>query len=62
MNTEVNAVPGVIPGISGESIGQAAPIKLTIDAKQAAKYIGISYWSILEMCKRGEIPYVVPSG
>jgi excisionase family DNA binding protein len=58
MNTEVNAVPGVIPGISGESIGQAAPIKLTIDAKQAAKYIGISYWSILEMCKRGEIPYI----
>ncbi|EKD55767.1 MAG: DNA binding protein [uncultured bacterium] len=32
--------------------------KLTIDAKQAANYIGISYWSILEMCKRGEIPYI----
>ncbi|HOT75366.1 MAG TPA: helix-turn-helix domain-containing protein [Candidatus Wallbacteria bacterium] len=32
--------------------------RLTIDAKQAAALIGISYWSILEMCKRGEIPYI----
>lgn len=32
--------------------------RLTIDAKQAAMLIGISYWSILEMCKRGEIPYI----
>lgn len=33
--------------------------RLTIDAKQAANYIGISYWSLLEMCKRGEIPYIL---
>lgn len=32
--------------------------RLTIDAKQAAAIIGISYWSILELCKRGEIPYI----
>ncbi|MEZ7892720.1 MAG: helix-turn-helix domain-containing protein [Candidatus Wallbacteria bacterium] len=31
---------------------------ITITAKQAARIIGISYWSLLEMCKRGEIPYI----
>ncbi|HOT77159.1 MAG TPA: helix-turn-helix domain-containing protein [Candidatus Wallbacteria bacterium] len=32
--------------------------KITIDAKKAAQLLGISYWSLLEMCKRGEVPYI----
>ena len=30
----------------------------TIKAKDAAKYLGISYWKILEMAKAGEVPHV----
>jgi excisionase family DNA binding protein len=30
----------------------------TLSAKEAAKYIGISYWLILEMAKRKEIPCI----
>ena len=30
----------------------------TWDAKTAAKYIGISYWLILELAKKGEIPCI----
>ncbi|MEZ7892704.1 MAG: helix-turn-helix domain-containing protein [Candidatus Wallbacteria bacterium] len=32
--------------------------RLTVNAREIAKFIGISYWSVLEMCKRGEIPYI----
>lgn len=32
--------------------------RLTIDAKTAAGYLGIAYWTLLELCKRGEIPYI----
>lgn len=32
--------------------------KATMTAKQAAAYIGISYWLILELVKRGEIPCI----
>jgi excisionase family DNA binding protein len=31
--------------------------RITLDAKEAAKYIGISYWSILELTKRKKIPF-----
>jgi len=31
---------------------------ITINSKQAAAMLGISYWQILEMAKRGEIPYI----
>jgi len=30
----------------------------TVNCQQAAKIIGISYWKLLEMCKKGEIPYI----
>ncbi len=30
----------------------------TLTAKEAAKYLGISYWLCLEMCKRGEVPHI----
>jgi excisionase family DNA binding protein len=30
----------------------------TFKAKQAAEYIGISYWKILDMVKKGEIPHI----
>ncbi len=30
----------------------------TVNAKAAAKYIGVSYWMILEMVKRKEIPCI----
>ncbi|MFL0196964.1 excisionase family DNA-binding protein [Clostridium sp. WILCCON 0269] len=33
-------------------------LQITMKAKDAAKYIGISYWLILEMAKRHEIPYI----
>ncbi|OQA78687.1 MAG: Helix-turn-helix domain protein [bacterium ADurb.Bin243] len=33
-------------------------VKVTITAKQAAQYIGCSYWSLCEMCKRGEVPFI----
>jgi len=32
--------------------------KITITAKQAAKLVGVSYWCLLEFCKRGEIPHI----
>jgi excisionase family DNA binding protein len=33
-------------------------ISQTLSAKEAAKYIGISYWLILEIAKRKEIPCI----
>ncbi len=30
----------------------------TVNCEQAAKIIGISYWKLLEMCKKGEIPFI----
>lgn len=30
----------------------------TLSAREAAKYIGISYWLILEVVKRKEIPCI----
>ena len=41
-----------------EDTNIAGAKRLTIDARQAATVLGISYWSILELCKRGEIPYI----
>lgn len=31
---------------------------VTKKARDAAKYLGISYWKLLDMAKRGEIPHV----
>jgi excisionase family DNA binding protein len=33
-------------------------IQVTMNAKDAAAYLGISYWLILEMAKRHDIPFV----
>ena len=44
----------LIPSDNGNRIEQ----KATLTAKQAAQYIGISYWLLLEMCKRKEIKHV----
>ncbi len=30
----------------------------TLTAKEAADYIGVSYWSLLEECKRGLVPHL----
>lgn len=30
----------------------------TLSAKEAAKYLGLSYWKLLDMTKKAEIPYV----
>jgi excisionase family DNA binding protein len=30
----------------------------TVKAKQAAEYLNISYWKILDMVKKGEIPHI----
>ena len=39
--------------------GQTADaIRATLPAKEAAQYIGISYWLLLEMVKRKEIPHI----
>ena len=32
--------------------------RATFKAREAAEYLGISYWLILEMAKRGEIPHI----
>ncbi|MCL6558881.1 MAG: helix-turn-helix domain-containing protein [Firmicutes bacterium] len=34
------------------------PKRATVDAKEAAEYIGVSYWLLLEMAKRGEVPCI----
>lgn len=56
-----NKIPNNIPTQKNENIKDdsiKSQARLTIDARHAAKIIGISYWSILELCKRGEIPYI----
>lgn len=37
-------------------------MRKTISAKQAAEYLGISYWSILEKVKRRQIPHTKVGG
>ncbi len=32
--------------------------RITITAKEAADYLGISYWSLLELAKKGEVPHI----
>ena len=32
-------------------------MRSTFTAKEASAYLGISYWLILEMAKRGEVPH-----
>jgi len=56
-----NKIPNNIPTQKNETTKDdsiKSQARLTIDAKQAAAVLGISYWSILELCKRGEIPYI----
>jgi excisionase family DNA binding protein len=33
-------------------------LRATMTAKPAAKYIGISYWKLLELAKAGRVPHV----
>lgn len=35
-----------------------APKRATVTAKEAAEYVGVSYWLILELAKRKEIPVI----
>jgi excisionase family DNA binding protein len=30
----------------------------TLDSKYAADYLGISYWTLLNLCKQGVIPHI----
>lgn len=32
--------------------------RVTLEAKEAAAYIGVSYWTILDMAKQKRIPHV----
>lgn len=32
--------------------------RMTLTAKEAANFLGLSYWLILEMCKRKKLPHV----
>ncbi len=34
------------------------PERSTLKAKEAAAYLGVSYWLLLEMAKRGEVPHI----
>ena len=33
-------------------------MKATLTAKEAARYLGCSYWKILELAKSGELPHI----
>lgn len=33
-------------------------MRITLKAREAASFLGISYWKLLDMAKRGEIPHV----
>ncbi len=35
-----------------------APFQRLFSQKQAAVYLGISYWTLRDLCFRGDIPYV----
>jgi len=35
---------------------------VTMKAKEAAEYLGISYWLLLEMTKKGELCYIAAGG
>lgn len=37
-------------------------IRTTLTAKEAAEYIGISYWGILELAKKKQIPHSIVGG
>ncbi|WP_434642691.1 excisionase family DNA-binding protein [Thermoanaerobacterium thermosaccharolyticum] len=37
---------------------QQEVIQVTMTAKEAAQYLGVSYWLLLEMAKRHEVPYI----
>lgn len=41
----------------GEGISES-PKRATVTAREAAEYIGVSYWLLLEMAKRKEIPAI----
>jgi len=43
-----------------EDVHQAP--RATMPARQAAGYVGISYWKILELAKAGRIPHVKLDG
>lgn len=33
-------------------------MKITLSAKEAAKLLGVSYWLLLEMAKKHEVPHI----
>lgn len=33
-------------------------MRMTWKAKEAAGFLGISYWKVLDMAKKGEIPHI----
>jgi len=35
---------------------------VTLKAKEAANYVGISYWLLLELTKKCEIPFILAGG
>jgi len=37
---------------------QEEVIQVTMTANEAAQYLGISYWKLLDMAKKHEVPYI----
>lgn len=35
---------------------------VTMKAKEAAEYVGISYWLLLELTKKRELPFIAAGG
>lgn len=40
------------------NVQPASPIRATLTAREAAAYLGFSYWKLLELVKVGEIPVI----
>jgi len=40
----------------------AAAPRATMPAKQAAAYVGVSYWKLLEWAKAGKVPHIRTDG
>lgn len=47
---------------TGDKVNMGGPSRVTLTAKEAATYLGISYWLILELVKRGELNCVKAGG
>lgn len=47
---------------TGDRVNVGGPSRVTLTAREAAAHIGISYWLILELVKRGELNCIKAGG